>query len=198
MTDILDLAREFLDEGVPGTANIISNMFDQAEIVEDEIEKGQARHPHASQQIWECFKMLGTMKASDFGSWHDDLFRSHCIELIDRAGNKEDTRPPTWAEMMIAVSTFTLENAPTTQAAAVYLTLFKHAVPEDSDVWQSWQFIDKIAQEKYGPQAAVDRWLKTTLDIATVDFVNATIAQMKRRMAIKDRVAPELKQEMLI
>jgi hypothetical protein len=68
---------------------------------EVEIEQATRRHPDAAERVQ---KGLPLLQLTDALMGFEEVYRSHCAELLDRVARQEDTRPATAAECVIALS----------------------------------------------------------------------------------------------
>jgi hypothetical protein len=125
----------------------VSGVFDRMTIAEDEIKKAQARHPECSDRIWGSFKIL---YASQLSQYPDVVYRAHCVELLDRVANDEDTTLGTKAEVMIVCAQASLAHPPSPVAASLYAQLFSEIFPDLADTIQdmlapnAWVSLDDI------------------------------------------------------
>lgn len=95
-------------------------IFDCMKSADEEITAFKNRVPAYSKQLDKAFAIL--CPSIPLRNKHDELYRFHCRELLDRVISKEDTRIGTRAEVLAALSDTSL-NAPLTRAGQ---TTYEH------------------------------------------------------------------------
>lgn len=102
MTDIglaTKMAETLGDDTLTSVLGDIGLVFGQMDWAEEEIEAVQRQRPNDADVLYHAFALLlPTHKnmSTEF------VYRSHCRELLKRAGGGQDTRPATWAEIACA------------------------------------------------------------------------------------------------
>lgn len=167
----------------------VGNVFDQVEMAERIIDEMMAEHPDHARVIWNAFQLFidgGDM----FYEFDDMVYEAHVREILTRVVKEMDTRPATSAEMMVAVSEFTLENAPTTQAAGVFMTLFLSVMPEGMPFFETY-LEDRVTGVDLTGRESIEKWLEISVDLATREGIDAQLTKIQRRLARSDRVMPD-------
>jgi hypothetical protein len=107
----------------------ISGIFRLMEIAEEEIAIAQREAgTEGHDAIWRSFKLLRPTPM--FEKVAEQVFRSHCKELLYRVVNGFDTRPGTKAEVMILISEASLASMPSSDVRVLYTQLFKEIFGE--------------------------------------------------------------------
>ena len=108
----------------------IENAFRRMAIAEDEISRGQQRHPNHSDKIFAMFRHL--CPTPMLRHVPDEVFRAHCRELIERVANDEDIQPGTNAELLAFLSKLSLESALDRVHFLLYQQLFHELLPSQA------------------------------------------------------------------
>lgn len=90
----------------------------------EEIAAAAARHPAATDAVNDSFPLL---MPSNPLLVTEELYRAHCVELLDRVARGEDTRPGTAAECCIVLSKVNLEVPLPTHAVGLYSRMWQQA-----------------------------------------------------------------------
>ena len=90
----------------------------------DEIATAAARHPAAADAVNDSFPLL---MPSNPLLVTEELYRAHCVELLDRVVRGEDTRPGTAVECCIVLSKVSLEVPLPTHAVGLYSRMWRQA-----------------------------------------------------------------------
>ncbi|TCC19947.1 hypothetical protein [Kribbella sindirgiensis] len=104
----------------------LTSAFDQMEWAEEEIKRAERRHPAACDAIWHSFSLL--VSTHDLMA-HEQVFRAHCRELLNRVAAGEDTRLGTAAELCCTFRDVTLATPVNTTATGLYFRMFRSAFP---------------------------------------------------------------------
>ncbi|GAA1025682.1 hypothetical protein GCM10009557_00550 [Virgisporangium ochraceum] len=91
---------------------------------DEEIAAAAARHPDAAAAVDASFRLLAPTH-SLFRT--EDLYRAHCVEILDRLATGDDTRPGTAAECCAVLSEVSLEVPLPTHAAGLYARMWSQA-----------------------------------------------------------------------
>jgi hypothetical protein len=141
MRPIPDAVRDVL--GAEQTS-VIARCFDFMGYAEEEIARAKKRWPRRAAAINAAFGLLMPGDLIDTG---EELYRSHCRELLARVMKGEDVEPGTDAECCLAMMRASL-NAPLTgHHAYVYGIVFARALPGHADLMQD------VGREMYEGQA---------------------------------------------
>jgi hypothetical protein len=107
----------------------IEQTFQKMEWSEDEIRQACDRHGEAVGDhgpIWSSFKLMTpTVKMPS-----EQVYRSHCRELLERVAAGEDTRPGTGAEVVMTLSDFSLHRPLNGAGMGLMVRLFKRVVAD--------------------------------------------------------------------
>jgi hypothetical protein len=117
--ELVEIIRDLEDE--------LSDVFEQMEWAEEEIEAAMRRHPDSKDLLFHSFKLLSathSVMASEF------VFRAHCRELLERVANGEDTRLATAAEVCCACHDASQLAPLTTSAMGLYVRMWAIAFPD--------------------------------------------------------------------
>jgi hypothetical protein len=90
----------------------------------EEIAAAAARHPAAADAVNDSFPLL---VPSTPLLMTEELYRAHCVELLDRVVRGEDTRPGTAVECCIVLSNVSLEVPLPTRAVGLYSRMWRQA-----------------------------------------------------------------------
>jgi hypothetical protein len=102
MTDIglaKKMAEALGDDTLTSALGDIGRAFRQIAWAEEEIEAAQGLRPNDADVFYHAFALLLPTRKNMSTEF---VYRSHCRELLRRAGRGEDTRPATWAEIVCA------------------------------------------------------------------------------------------------
>jgi hypothetical protein len=99
--------------------------------------------------LWSAFRLLRpTHHLMDHTEF---VYRAHCRELLDRVALGEDTRPPTGAELVIAMMETSLLAPMTGAANGLYFRLFNRYFPEHArKVFNDWTHSIEDYERMYG------------------------------------------------
>lgn len=120
----------------------LNDVFENMRIAEEEIELAMKRHGEKPPEdgehgrvvsdagpIWNAFALLRV----DNMLMPEHLYRQHCKEILDRVALGRDTREPTGAEMLIALSETSLKVPLNSAATGLYLKLMTEHFPEAAE-----------------------------------------------------------------
>jgi hypothetical protein len=97
----------------------------------EEIAAAAARHPAAADAVNDSFPLL---MPSNPLLVTEELYRAHCVELLDRVARGEDTRPGTAVECCIVLSRVSLEVPLPTHAVGLYSRMWRRAGLPDTEL----------------------------------------------------------------
>ena len=92
-----------------GLGSAVSTIFGKMEVVEEEIELAQKRHPDHDEELWSMFKWL--RPGDSMFEAPERLYRCHCKELLQRKVDGKPLNSPTSAEVLNVLRIMSL-NAP--------------------------------------------------------------------------------------
>lgn len=116
-----------LDAGAaPGIAGALSRAFDCMAIAEEEIARAIASCPRRRKSLNAAFKDLYPGELSAFS---EDVYRSHCRELLGRVKRRECVRAGTDAEVLAALSAASLKAPLASDYAHAMTTVFMRVLP---------------------------------------------------------------------
>ncbi|MEY8042614.1 hypothetical protein AB8O55_24680 [Saccharopolyspora cebuensis] len=119
-------AESTLAELRDATAAELAPMFEQMEWAEDEISAARHRHPRAADTLHHSFALL--RPTSDRMST-EFVYRGHCRELLDRVACREDTRPGTAAETVLAMCEVATATPLSSSGAGLLFRMWEQAFP---------------------------------------------------------------------
>ncbi|GAA0898337.1 hypothetical protein [Virgisporangium aurantiacum] len=90
----------------------------------EEIAVAAAQHPAAAEAVNDSFPLL---MPSNPVLVTEELYRAHCVELLDRVVRGADTRPGTAVECCIVLSKVSLEVPLPTHAVGLYARMWRQA-----------------------------------------------------------------------
>jgi hypothetical protein len=145
-----------VDEGLRDLLGVVASTVSLMEIAEAEIEFAQFRHgeqPVARDEsgkvispkrhLWRSFRLL--RPTGVMGDRAEFVYRSHCIQILDRVAAGEDTRQATDAEMVLALAETSLAAPLKASAAGLYMRLFARAFPDQAE--QIWGDLDRAVED---------------------------------------------------
>lgn len=106
--------------------SVLTNTFRSMEIAEQEINKAKGRWPRKKDALHKSFRLL---MPGPLSGVREEVYRHHCQEILERVVKDEDTTLATKAEMMVAISEFTLKIPINSTMAALYERLFLEVIP---------------------------------------------------------------------
>lgn len=151
---------------------IIEPLFDCMKIADDEIRSAQHENPEAADDLQKAFRLL----APTYGMQrlHSAIYRQHVRELLARVLAKEDTRPATDAELVVALCE-TSQNVRLSHLwSLVYFLLF-------SRVMRGYVQPDLLED--------IERTIERERAYITDDEVETAIAFLRRAMAVPSRIS---------
>lgn len=101
-------------------------------IAEEEIEMAVQQHPLKAALLRDAF--LTVVPTFNMPTLAVEVYRAHVRELLDRIAHKQDVRPGTLAEVMIALSETSLHVPLHHTAAYLYMRTFAHIFGEDHPI----------------------------------------------------------------
>lgn len=116
---------KIINGGMP-LGSAVGRVFDFMGIAEEEIERAKLAHPKHAKSIHASFDLLMPGKLI---STSEDLYRSHCRELLARVVKGGDVKPGTNAECCHAFMTMSLKSPLRGGAATAYRTALLTALP---------------------------------------------------------------------
>jgi len=142
--------REHLLDGLAQVANgstvhTVINAFRRMDIAEDEIARAQRQHPKHKTRIFPLFRQL--CPTPPLRHVLDDIYRSHCHEIIARAVRRADTRPGTKAEVLGFLSQASLEAPLERIPSLLFQQLFTELLPNQAAALPSEAVIDAYEQD---------------------------------------------------
>lgn len=153
-TDQLVRAIKELDNGGNFWSAVVCT-FDLMDIAEDEIAKGQKRHPKRKEEIWGVFGQACPPRG--MSQYTSDIYRMHVREICDVVGNGGKFVQPTDAELLLALSEASQKTPITGPAQTLFQRLFVRVFGSavfDADwagVYQPCEALyGKAADELYG------------------------------------------------
>jgi len=144
--EVLELLAETGASGGPDELSVMLTNFQQMQWALDEIDAAAGRHGETDKNgpIHSAFPLLACVDQPYMAP--EQIFRAHCVEMLDRVAAGENTQPPTEAEMfglLVDVSKFqpfcggltalylTLADKITPQAVKEFMALDLDNSPED-------------------------------------------------------------------
>lgn len=112
------------------SVHVITNTFRRMDIAEQEIARAQRQHPKHKDRIFPLFRHL--CPTPPLAHVIDEIYRSHCRELIERSVQHEDKKPGTEAEVLGFLSQASLEAPLARIPSLLYQQLFADLLPEKS------------------------------------------------------------------
>ena len=112
------------------SVHTIKNTFRRMDIAEEEIANAQHQHPDHKDRIFQVFRCL--CPTPPLAHVLDDIYRSHCRELIERSVQREDMKPGTEAEVLGFLSQASLEAPLARIPSLLFQQLFADLLPEKS------------------------------------------------------------------
>ena len=122
----------------------IEATFHRMAWAEDEIVKACERHgeePDEQGPIWQSFMLLRPVVQMP----NEQVYRSHCRELLERVAGGKDTRPATDAEMLMTLSEFSLNRDLNGSGVGLMIRLFNRVM---GDVPSADDLIGTVATEQ--------------------------------------------------
>ncbi len=116
----LDLRKMFDD-----AASAVGSVLNLIGVGEREIEAAMRRHPKHADALWHCFSLIQPTGGGDGVGVHEQLYRSHARELLDRVAAGQDLRHATSAEVLLAMKEVSLETPMNNAGIGLY--------------WRMWQ-----------------------------------------------------------
>ena len=100
----------------------VGRCFDLMDVAEEEIKAAQERHADSADKIHASFKLLCPSEA--MSEKHQDVYRAHCREILNRVAAGNDTKLGTKAEAMVGLADASLAFPLGQIASALYHRLF--------------------------------------------------------------------------
>lgn len=123
---LISAVGKLLGDEADGLFAVLAGAFERMEWSEEEISAAQVRHPERADRIWHSFCLLvpndGLARMS-----YENVYRSHCREILDRVAAGEDTRPGTAAEICCAMLASSLLAPLTSAATGLYMRMYQAA-----------------------------------------------------------------------
>jgi hypothetical protein len=103
---------------------VFASVFAFMEIAEDVISEKISDDPKNADIYSSHFLALRPSDEFTSGRWHDDVYRRHCEEILDRAVIGGDLRYPTKAEILVVLSKISEKTPLNSAATSLYSKLF--------------------------------------------------------------------------
>lgn len=116
----LDLRKLFDD-----AASAIGSVLNLMGVAEREIEGAMRRHPKHADALWHCFSLIQPTGEGEGVGVHEQLYRSHARELLERVAAGKDLRPATSAEVLAAMKEVTLRTPMNNAGMGLYWRMWK-------------------------------------------------------------------------
>ena len=167
MTDVdiaVKMAEALGDDALSRVLGEIALVLRQLDWAEEEMSHAQELHPDDADVLYHA---VGLLVPTHSRMTAEFVYRSHCRELLGRAGRGEDTRPATWAEIACACSEASMVAPMTDTGFGTYARAWNEAqfpmtFPDMSDTL-------KHVEGLHGPE------------------IDDMISQLRRKLSVKTR-----------
>lgn len=166
MSDTLKM-EDFLPPHIIGTLKLM-------EIAEEEITQAMQQHPLKAALLFDSF--LTVTPTLNMTTLTPQVYRAHVRELLDRVIHKQDVRPGTLAEVMIALSEASLHAPLIENAGFLYARIFRSIFGEDAVPGLS-----AFRESHQGAANQIERDLRRKLTVANRHKPSPTRYQAERR-----------------
>jgi hypothetical protein len=141
-----DLIKGLAKVATGSQIHAIDQTFRRMDIAEQEIARAQRRHPKDKDRIFQLFRLL--CPTPPLAHVLDDIYRSHCREIIARAVRRDDICPGTKAEMLGFLSQASLEAPLDRIPFLLYQQLFAELLPDQAAALSFEAIIDAYEQHR--------------------------------------------------
>lgn len=157
--ELLGLIDYVEPEKFAGVTKVIGGVFGRMEIAEDEISRAMRRYPDRSARIWSASSIL--CPPDGMSELAEDVYRSHCRELLLRVARGWDTRVGTDAEVIVVISRALWDAPLTRDAAYLYRSLFLRVMGERATYAAGPD--DELSESYEGAAAQIDHAVQNRL-----------------------------------
>lgn len=126
-----DAAELDLNKLLGDTVAAVGSVLELIGVAEGEIKAAMRRHPKHADALWHCFSLIQPTGEGEGVGVHEQLYRSHARELLDRVAAGVDLRPATSAEVLLAMKEVSLRTPMNNAGIGLYWRMWRRCgMPE--------------------------------------------------------------------
>jgi hypothetical protein len=149
--------------------SFVRSIFERIEIAEGVIDEKKTARPLQADRIDRSFSLLCGTEVLEEAPHR--LYRKHCEELIDRVVAGADTRPPTKAELIAAISGITFITPVKRHVTCLYWRIFTELFPADAQRIEDGDLSDTMIFSSYEQREADELMLGLSRRLTTADRI---------------------------